>query len=112
MTDISVLARIFKALSVDVRIQIIDILRSKPLCVNALARSLNITSAAVSQHLRILRDLDIVKPERRGYFVHYRLNMEKMEEWGRLTQIFLNGDRSASHRQEKDVPEKQPGDAR
>lgn len=112
MTDISVLARIFKALSVDVRIQIIDILRGKPLCVNALARSLNITSAAVSQHLRILRDLDIVKPERRGYFVHYRLNMEKMEEWGRLTQIFLNGDRSASLRQEKDVPEKQPGDAR
>ena len=112
MSDISVLARIFKALSVDVRIQIIDLLRDRPLCVNALARSLNISSAAVSQHLRILRDLDIVKPERRGYFVHYRLNLEKLEEWGRITQIFLGGDGSASHREEQDVPQKQPGNAR
>jgi DNA-binding transcriptional ArsR family regulator len=59
----------------------IDLLRRRSLCVNAMARALNISPAAVSQHLRILRDADVVIAEKRGYFVHYRINEQTLEQW-------------------------------
>ena len=74
-------ARVFKILSVETRVRMIDLLRRRSLCVNALARALNISPAAVSQHLRILRDADVVIAEKRGYFVHYRINEKTLERW-------------------------------
>jgi len=81
VTDSEKQARIFKVLSVSTRVRMIDLLKSRPLCVNALARALGITPAAVSQHLRILRDADIVIADRQGYFIHYRVNPKTLAEW-------------------------------
>jgi DNA-binding transcriptional ArsR family regulator len=75
------LARIFKALSVETRVRMIDLLKRRPLCVNALAKALEITPAAVSQHLRVLRDADIVTADKKGYFVHYRVNGAALAKW-------------------------------
>ena len=85
-------ARIFKVLSVDTRVRMIELLKSRSLCVNALAKSLSISPAAVSQHLRILRDADVVIAEKRGYFVHYRVNEETLAEWHRTTREVLEID--------------------
>ncbi|MFO7904627.1 MAG: ArsR/SmtB family transcription factor [Planctomycetota bacterium] len=74
MTDPEDLARILKVLSVGTRVRIIQLLKGRSLCVNALAARLDVTQGAVSQHLRILRDAGWVTAEKRGYFVHYRLN--------------------------------------
>ena len=74
-------ARIFKVLSVETRVRMIELLKSRSLCVNALAKALSISPAAVSQHLRILRDADVVIAEKRGYFVHYRVNEKTLAEW-------------------------------
>jgi len=74
-------ARIFKVLSVGTRIQIIELLKERSLCVNALSRKLEVTPAAVSQHLRILRDADLVIAEKKGYFVHYRINEQTLANW-------------------------------
>ena len=74
-------ARIFKVLSVETRVRLIELLKSRSLCVNALAKALSISPAAVSQHLRILRDADVVIAEKRGYFVHYRVNEKTLAEW-------------------------------
>jgi len=73
------IARMFKVLSVETRVQMIELLRDRSLCVNALAKSLGITPAAVSQHLRILRDAEMVIDDKRGYYVHYRLNERTLE---------------------------------
>ncbi len=75
------LARVFKVLSVETRVRMIDLLKDRSLCVNALARALDITPAAVSQHLRVLRDADVVTADKQGYFVHYRLNETTLAEW-------------------------------
>jgi DNA-binding transcriptional ArsR family regulator len=75
------LARILKVLSVGTRVRIIQLLRSRALCVNALAARLDVTQGAVSQHLRIMRDAGLVIDEKRGYHVHYRLNEETLERW-------------------------------
>jgi len=81
MTDSEKIARIFKILSVNTRVRMIKLLKCRSLCVNALAWNLKITPAAVSQHLRVLRDVNIVMPEKKGYFVHYRVNDRVLSRW-------------------------------
>jgi ArsR family transcriptional regulator len=90
VTDPEKLARIFKVLSVDTRVRMIELLKHRQLCVNALARNLDITPAAVSQHLRVLRDSDIVIADKQGYFVHYRVNPETLAEWSQITKGFMD----------------------
>jgi DNA-binding transcriptional ArsR family regulator len=82
-------ARVFKILSVETRLRMIQLLKCRSLCVNALAKTLNITPAAVSQHLRILRDADVVIAEKQGYFVHYRVNEETLADWNRTIKQIL-----------------------
>ena len=86
------LARIFKVLSVETRVRMIHLLKECALCVNALAKSLDITPAAVSQHLRVLRDADIVIDEKRGYFVHYHINRDTLAQWQQLSVELLGSD--------------------
>ncbi len=90
MRDARRLARIFKALSVETRVRILQLLKDRPLCVGALAARLSVSSGAVSQHLRILRDADLVVPDKRGYFVHYHLNEETLAEWKRMADVLLS----------------------
>jgi DNA-binding transcriptional ArsR family regulator len=80
-TQIARAARIFKALSVEARVRMLELLKGHALCVNALARELKITPAAVSQHLRILRDAELLIPDKRGNFVHYRVNESTLLAW-------------------------------
>ena len=60
-----------KALADENRLRIIKILSKSDLCVGALARHLGISKPAVSQHLKILREADLVRGEKRGYWTHY-----------------------------------------
>ena len=92
MADAQQMARIFKALSAAARVQIVQLLKDRNLCVNALAKQLDISPAAVSQHLRVLRDADLVVAEKRGYYVHYRINPETLRRWGQLTDGLLSMD--------------------
>jgi DNA-binding transcriptional ArsR family regulator len=85
-------ARVFKVLSVESRVRLIELLKERSLCVNALARSLSITPAAVSQHLRVLRDAEVVIADKQGYHVHYRINPDTLAEWGRIAGSLLQAD--------------------
>ena len=89
VTDSEKQARIFKVLSVSTRVRMIDLLKGRSLCVNALAHALEITPAAVSQHLRVLRDADIVIADKQGYFVHYRVNPQTLAEWNESAKQLL-----------------------
>ncbi len=75
------LARLLKVLSVETRVRIVQLLKGRALCVNALAARLNVTQGAVSQHLRIMRDAGLLTDDKRGYFVHYRLNEKSLANW-------------------------------
>jgi len=83
------IARVCAALAVPTRVRIIQLLRDRVFCVGALARHLGVTQGAVSQHLRVLRDARLVVPERRGYFIHYRLDDETAAQWRSLISGFL-----------------------
>lgn len=92
VTDVEKFARISKVLSVGTRVRMIDLLKRRSLCVNALARTLEITPAAVSQHLRVLRDADLVTANKRGYYVHYRVNHDGLSKWQKTTNDLLRVD--------------------
>lgn len=89
MEDAKVLARMLKVLSVEARIRIAQLLKGRMMCVNALARHLDITQGAVSQHLRVMRDAGLVVDEKQGYFVHYRLNEKIITEWREKIDLLL-----------------------
>ena len=90
MTAADKLTRLFKALSVPNRVDIIRLLQDRTLCVNALAAKLGVTPAAVSQHLRILRYVGLVVAEKRGYFVHYTLNATALRDLKRQIDGFVD----------------------
>lgn len=75
------------------RVRIVELLKQRNFCVNALASRLEITPAAVSQHLRILRDADIVTSEKNGYFVHYGINRETLAQWHEITRKIFESPR-------------------
>jgi DNA-binding transcriptional ArsR family regulator len=69
-----------KALSDENRIKILKLLTSYDLCVRALSKKIGISEAAISQHLKILRDAGIVIGEKRGYFTHYRVEKTALSD--------------------------------
>ena len=56
----------------------------------SLAKRLGVSPPAVSQHLRILRDAGLVTPEKRGYYVHYRLDDKTLKTWRQRTDELLH----------------------
>jgi DNA-binding transcriptional ArsR family regulator len=85
-------AELFKILSVDKRIEIIELLKKGNMNVNALAESLGITQSAVSQHLRVLKASGLVKDERKGYWINYSLDRKALEKCrARLNRICVCG---------------------
>jgi DNA-binding transcriptional ArsR family regulator len=74
-------AELFKALGVDSRLKIINLLKEKgPLGVNELAEALGVTPSAVSQHLKVLRFAGLVHCQRKGYCLPYDVDAEALEE--------------------------------
>jgi DNA-binding transcriptional ArsR family regulator len=65
----------FKALAVETRVKIIDLLKSEgPLGAKKIAELVGITPAAVSQHLKILKQAGFVRSERNGYWIPYSID--------------------------------------
>lgn len=74
------LIKIFKALSNNVRLEILSLLAERPYCVNALVSQLDVSQSAVSQHLRVLENAGLVNKNKVGYWVHYSLIPESFDE--------------------------------
>ena len=86
------LARIFKVLSVDARVHIVQLLKGRSLCVTELTAPLGITQAATSQHLRVLRDAGIVKWQKRGFHVYYHLDKQELTRLSKAVNQLLRLD--------------------
>jgi len=87
-------AAIFSALADPTRLKLVKLLCRQrdpdALCVNALASLLGVTQSAVSQHLRVLRSIGLVKGERRGYHIHYYINPEAVKHCQELASAALS----------------------
>jgi ArsR family transcriptional regulator len=65
------LARVFRALGDDTRLQILALLSVRAACVCELVDLLDLSQPAVSEHLRRLREVGLVQDERRGVWTFY-----------------------------------------
>ena len=102
-TDPEKLANVLQVLATESRVRIVQLLREKAFCVNALAMRLQVTQSAVSQHLRIMREAELVVDERRGPRVHYRLNEATLARWrAEIDALLAPPDRTSGK------PENQP----
>jgi DNA-binding transcriptional ArsR family regulator len=73
-------SEIFKVLGVETRVKIIELLKGRgPLGAKDIAAAIGITTAAVSQHLKILKQAGLVRSERKGYWIPYSIDEKAME---------------------------------
>jgi ArsR family transcriptional regulator len=87
-------AALFSALADPTRLKLVKLLCRQrtpdALCVNAMAGLLGVSQSAVSQHLRVLRAVGLVKGERRGYHIHYFVNRKILKHYQELVSALLN----------------------
>jgi len=80
------LARIGKAVASPRRLELLDLLAQGPRTVETLAREAGLGMANTSQHLRALRDAELVTAEKSGLFVTYRLASLEVADFFRATR--------------------------
>ncbi|MBL7703818.1 MAG: winged helix-turn-helix transcriptional regulator [Ferruginibacter sp.] len=71
---------IFQAIADPTRRAIIAIIALQAMTPNAIADNFNTTRQAISKHLRILTECELVKQEQKGREIYYSLEIEKMKE--------------------------------
>lgn len=86
-------SEICKVLSVDTRLKILRLLKTKgPLGAKDIAGFLGVTTAAISQHLKIMSQVGIVSSERKGFCIPYSINEDVLRQCRRLlSEVCLCG---------------------
>ena len=69
-----------KALSDPIRRQILDMLKPGRLSAGEIAEAFPVSGAAVSKHLSVLKEADLIRDTREGKFIYYELNTSVLEE--------------------------------
>lgn len=78
--ELNALADRLKALADPTRLKIIALLQVRDCCVCELVPIFNISQPAVSKHMSRLKSVGLVTETRKGQWVFYSLNRDKLEE--------------------------------
>ncbi len=69
-----------KALSDPTRREILNLLKEKTLSAGEISEKFDISFAAISRHLSVLKEADLIRDERDGKFIYYTINASVLEE--------------------------------
>ena len=69
-----------KALSDPIRREILGLLKSGRSSAGEIAEKFPVSGAAISKHLSVLKDADLIRDAREGKFIYYELNTSVLEE--------------------------------
>lgn len=83
-------AKVFQALAHPVRLQLLEALSHRPLCVCELVALTGRRQANISQHLTLLRQIGLVSCERTGWNVFYRVNVARLEGMLQFLRLFCS----------------------
>ena len=89
------LATIFKALSDETRLHIIDMLSCNELCAADILASFNLSQSTMSYHMKILIDAGVVNSQRNGLWTRYSINEDTFGDI--LEIIILYSQSSVNH---------------
>ncbi|PAT01933.1 hypothetical protein CI105_03490 [Candidatus Izimaplasma bacterium ZiA1] len=84
------LTALFKVLSDETRIRIINLLSKKSLCVCELVEILELSQPKISKHIAKLREIDIVDTKRDEQFIYYSIKTNNHLYLQLLTTIFTS----------------------
>lgn len=79
---------IFQAVADPTRRAIIVLIAVQAMTPNAIADNFKTTRQAVSKHLRILTECELVKQEQKGRAIYYSLEIDKMKEIDKWLEQF------------------------
>lgn len=87
------LSDMFKALGDPTRLKLLKLLlKSDKLCVGVLAHKLEISQPAVSQHLKVLKNVGILQSNRIGYYVHYSIDPIMIDQYKKELDEFFQSE--------------------
>ena len=69
-----------RALADPTRREILTLLRASPLTAGQIAEKFPVSAAAISRHLSVLKEADLVRDQREGKYIYYELNASVLEE--------------------------------
>ena len=69
-----------KALSDPIRRRILELLKSGRLSAGEIAEKFPVSGAAISKHLSVLKEADLIRDSREGKYIFYELNTSVLEE--------------------------------
>lgn len=69
-----------RALADPTRREILELLKQGQLSAGQITEHFDVTAAAVSRHLAVLREADLIRDTRRGKYIYYELNASVLEE--------------------------------
>ena len=69
-----------KALSDPIRREVLGLLKTGRLSAGEIAEKFPISGAAISKHLSVLKEADLIRDAREGKFIYYELNTSVLEE--------------------------------
>ena len=69
-----------RALSDPVRRDILNMLKAGRMSAGDIVEHFDITGAAISRHLSVLKEADLIRDTREGKFIFYELNASVLEE--------------------------------
>jgi DNA-binding transcriptional ArsR family regulator len=71
---------IFQAIADPTRRAILTLIAIQALTPNAMAEKFDMTRQAVSKHIKVLQECELIKPEHSGREIYYHFNPKKMQE--------------------------------
>lgn len=74
------LQQTMKALADPVRREILNMLKAGRMSAGEITERFDITAAAISRHLSVLKEADLIRDTREGKFIFYELNASVLEE--------------------------------
>ena len=79
---------VFQAIADPTRRAILLLLASQAMTPNALAEEFNTSRQAVSKHIQILTECELVKQEQKGREIYYHINATKINEIDKWVELF------------------------
>ncbi|MCB9056094.1 MAG: metalloregulator ArsR/SmtB family transcription factor [Chitinophagales bacterium] len=79
---------VFQAIADPTRRAIITLIAMQAMTPNAIAENFHTTRQAISKHLRILTECEVVKQEQRGREIYYQLEVKKLKEMDKWIEQF------------------------
>ncbi|MBQ7392385.1 MAG: winged helix-turn-helix transcriptional regulator [Clostridia bacterium] len=82
-----------KALSDPIRREILEMLKAGRMAAGEISEKFPVSGAAISKHLSVLREADLIRDTREGKFIYYELNTSVLEE----VMLWISGLKGEKH---------------